>query len=311
MDEKKGAGHDANGNTVTDISGNQYVWNARNQLTGISGTANASFTYDPFGRRVSKALGGPVTSFVYDGMNRVAETFTSGTTTFLTGGVDEYFLRSDGNGTTTSLSDALGSTIATTDGSGNLTASYWYDPYGSTTVTGTPTGDATQFTGRENDGTGLYYYRARYYNPQTGRFISQDQIGVGGGMNLYAYAEDTPSNLTDPSGNKPMVGLDYLGAMVDLVPKTPMVAVRTFLPMGTPVHRQAQTLLTVHPLPTVQTLLVGAPEPETATALPQSARISIDWEPWRWDRPFPSRSTAILWPSPQELQSSFRMVLET
>ena len=60
---------------------------------------------------------------------------------------------------------------------------------------------AAQFTGRENDGTGLYYYRARYYSPSLQRFISEDPIGMGGGdLNLYAYVGNSPTNATDPNG---------------------------------------------------------------------------------------------------------------
>ncbi len=57
------------------------------------------------------------------------------------------------------------------------------------------------FTGREWDReTGLYYYRARYYDPMEGRFVSKDPIGLDGGMNVYTYTEDNPINFTDPFG---------------------------------------------------------------------------------------------------------------
>jgi RHS repeat-associated protein len=60
------------------------------------------------------------------------------------------------------------------------------------------------FTGREWDAeTGLYYYRARYYDPRLGRFISQDPIGLVGGVNLHAYVGNRPTVLTDPSGLQP------------------------------------------------------------------------------------------------------------
>ncbi|MCA9421817.1 MAG: RHS repeat-associated core domain-containing protein, partial [Nitrospira sp.] len=62
-----------------------------------------------------------------------------------------------------------------------------------------------QFTGRENDGTGLFYYRARYYSPVIQRFISEDPIGFAGGdPNLYAYVFNNPVNLTDPEGENPL-----------------------------------------------------------------------------------------------------------
>ena len=58
-----------------------------------------------------------------------------------------------------------------------------------------------QFTGRESDGTGLYFYRARYYSPQFGRFISKDPLGFGGGAaNLYEYVWEGPLNFLDPFG---------------------------------------------------------------------------------------------------------------
>lgn len=87
-----------------------------------------------------------------------------------------------------------------TDASGTLTTAYNYDPYGETTMSGAGNGNTSEYTGRENDGTGLYYYRARYYNPQLGRFISQDPIGFAGGLNLYAYVRDNPLTFKDPFG---------------------------------------------------------------------------------------------------------------
>ncbi|SED85827.1 RHS repeat-associated core domain-containing protein [Rhizobiales bacterium GAS191] len=59
-----------------------------------------------------------------------------------------------------------------------------------------------QYTGRENDGTGLLNCRARYYNPAWGRFVSEDPIGLRGGINVYAYANSNPVQLRDPSGNQ-------------------------------------------------------------------------------------------------------------
>ncbi len=57
------------------------------------------------------------------------------------------------------------------------------------------------YTGREWDKeTGLYYYRARYYDPMEGRFVSKDPIGYGGGINFYAYVQNNPINHIDPRG---------------------------------------------------------------------------------------------------------------
>jgi RHS repeat-associated protein len=76
------------------------------------------------------------------------------------------------------------------------------DPFGNTTVTSGSFANEFQYAGRENDGTGLYFSRARYYNPTLQRFVSEDPIGFkGGDANLYAYAQNSPTNFTDPTGN--------------------------------------------------------------------------------------------------------------
>jgi RHS repeat-associated protein len=88
-----------------------------------------------------------------------------------------------------------------TDSSGTAQTSYTYEPFGKATAAGAADPNTLQFTGRENDGTGLQYNRARYYSPALQRFISQDPLGFGGGdVNTYAYTGNSPTNLTDPSG---------------------------------------------------------------------------------------------------------------
>jgi RHS repeat-associated protein len=78
---------------------------------------------------------------------------------------------------------------------------YTYEPFGNTTVSGASSTKLFQYTGRENDGTGLYYYRARYYHPILQRFISEDPIGfVGGDVNLYGYVLNDPMDFRDPWG---------------------------------------------------------------------------------------------------------------
>ena len=114
------------------------------------------------------------------------------------------FSRTDSTGTATPLQDALGSTIGLVDGSGNIATSYSYDPFGNTTSSGLASSNASQYTGRENDGNGLYYYRARYVETIYGRFISEDPLGfIGSGPNSYAYAFNSPTNLIDPLGLSP------------------------------------------------------------------------------------------------------------
>jgi len=113
---------------------------------------------------------------------------------------DEVFLRTDASGARSFLVDRLGTTLALADSSGALQTQYSYDPFGQTTTTGPSSANAQQYAGRENDGTGLYFYRGRYYSPALKRFIAEDPIDVAGGLNLYAYVNDDPINLIDPSG---------------------------------------------------------------------------------------------------------------
>ena len=194
--------YDANGN-VTNDGAVTYTWNARNQLTAINGTATtASFAYDAVGRRIGKTVNGASTAFLYDGMDIVQELDgTTPTVNLLVGGVDEVFQRTDAGGTRMPVVDALGSTLALLDDAGVVKTQYTYDPFGTTTSSGDTSSNAAQFTGRENDGTGLYFYRARYYNPIVQRFISQDPLGFNGGdVNQYVYVLNNPVNLIDPLG---------------------------------------------------------------------------------------------------------------
>lgn len=192
--------YDANGNLTADGLRN-YSWDAADRLRQITGGASATFQYDAFDRRQSKTVGGVQTGFVYDGINPVQER-AGGTAkaNLLTGGVDEYFARTDAGGTKSYLADALGSILALSDATGALTTQYGYEPYGKTTVSGAASDNAFQYTGRENDGTGLYYYRARYYSPELARFISEDPIGFAAGANFYAYVDGNPVSLVDPLG---------------------------------------------------------------------------------------------------------------
>ena len=105
----------------------------------------------------------------------------------------------------TMLTDALGSVIAIAKADQSLEVGYAYSPYGQTQKVGVENQLAgsennSQYTGRENDQNGLYYYRARYYDPVLKRFISEDPIGLAGGINSHAYVEGDPVSFTDPEG---------------------------------------------------------------------------------------------------------------
>jgi len=114
------------------------------------------------------------------------------------------------------IRDTIGSVVGLVDQSGNFTTRYSYDPFGNTTVSLGPSHNTFQFTGRENDGTGLYFLRSRYYSPKLQRFISEDPLEFVDGPNRYLYVQDDPVNGIDldglattvvfyPTGNTPIL----------------------------------------------------------------------------------------------------------
>ena len=121
--------------------------------------------------------------------------------------------------TSSLLRDALGSAVVLADSAGTVQTEYTYEPFGKTSSTGASNTSSYQYTGRENDGTALYYYRARYYHPILQIFISEDPFINGGSMTLpflkplllgnplmlhsYAYTANNPVNLRDPEGLYP------------------------------------------------------------------------------------------------------------
>jgi RHS repeat-associated protein len=195
--------YDNNGDLLSD-GASTYTWSDRGQLTSSTGPAGtASYGYDPLGRRVSVTTGGATADYLYDGSNPVQQsTGGSPTLNLLTGlQPDQIFTLSGSNGSVFPLTDALGSTVATTSSTGTLQTSYSYGPYGQVATAGAASADPFQFTGQQNDGTGLYYDHARYYSAALGRFISQDPLGLSGGTpNMYEYTADSPTLFTDPSG---------------------------------------------------------------------------------------------------------------
>ncbi len=190
-----------------------YFYDYENRLVQLV-TPNSQFVtykYDPFGRRIEKSIADTVTGtvttmrYVYDREDVLFELDGSGNivTEFVHGpGIDELIAMIRNNQTYYYHADALGSIIAITNSAGQVVQRYEYNSFGQITYTQ----DATfkqpyTFTGREYDEeSGLYYYRARYYDAKVGRFISEDPIGFRGGINLYSYVGNSPINFIDPFG---------------------------------------------------------------------------------------------------------------
>jgi len=205
--------YDLNGNLTGD-GVNAYTWNARGQLTSISGPGwNATFQYDAARRRVGKTVNSVTTAFLYDGVNAVQEqSGGSPSANVLSAGLDQFFIRSEASGTSSPLVDGLGSSIAMADSTGTVQTEYTYEPFGRASTSGATSNNQFQYTGRENDGTDLYYYRARYYAPSLQRFISEDPIGLTGSLNLFAYVGNNPTGLVDPLGLNEKSNTYWLGA---------------------------------------------------------------------------------------------------
>ncbi len=178
---------------------------------------NQDFYYDAFGRRVARNNGCIDTFssvYSYDGDNVLHEDGKDGTMSYITRythnlGVDDVLAMERGGVHYYYHKDALGSVTSITDKKGNVVQTYDYDSFGNIVAQKSTTFvQPYTYTSREWDKeTGLYYYRARYYDPMEGRFIQKDPIGFKGGINLYAYVQNNPVRYRDPYG---LIGVDTI-----------------------------------------------------------------------------------------------------
>src|SRR2546427_11549004 len=199
--------YDKDGNMKTSVTGSAtttYAYNLENRLTSVTtSSSTTSYAYSADGRRLKRVSGGTTTYFGNDpvslsGLDDTIEEYTSTgtkTTVYLHGiGADELL------GYKTAAwydyhGDALGSVTRLTDSTGATSSTYRYDAFGAIRA---QSGQSNTFGFVSREGgssTGLYYNRARYYDPFTRRFLSGDPAGEG-----YVYARDSPTNLVDPTG---------------------------------------------------------------------------------------------------------------
>ena len=196
------------------------TWNGQYQLTATTtnGIAAEQYGYDALGRRIWTDNGGVTTYSVYDGAQVVADVDASGALlrSYTWGpGIDNLLALTVHTGamarTYYAIKDHLGSVHTLVDASGNIAEQYRFDAWGRTTVydgVGQPLaqsaiGNRYVWQGREISWvTGLYYFRARWYDPVWGRWLSNDPIGISGGLNQYVFCANNPVNFTDPFGQR-------------------------------------------------------------------------------------------------------------
>lgn len=213
--------YDSIGNLVrryNGVSEFRYGWNSLGQLIAVkTATDSVAYGYNGFGMRVRRTAGGVTTRYLYDGDDLVAEVDASGNRirayAYYPGVDNPHSMRTWENGANGAVYyyalELPSNTVrGLFDATGTVAARYDYTPYGEpvnvTAGTTNTVNNPLRFHARELDGTtGLYYVRARWYDPFLGRFMSEDPIGLAGGINNYAYALNDPVNLRDPSGLSP------------------------------------------------------------------------------------------------------------
>ncbi len=198
----------------------ELAWDSSYHLTSVvtNESTAETYAYDAFGRRAYTASGGATNWYVYDGDHVLAEVDNTGELirSYVWGpGIDNLLAFTDYTGGETNtyyaLTDHLGTVHAMVDESGEIVESYRYDAWGRVLgvydATGTPLdesaiGNHYLWQGRWYSwDTKLYYFRARWYDPITGRWLSKDPIGISGGLNQYVFCGNNPVNFRDPDGH--------------------------------------------------------------------------------------------------------------
>ncbi|GAB1544710.1 hypothetical protein NUACC21_73860 [Scytonema sp. NUACC21] len=203
--------YDADGNLFSRTENEQistFTYDDQNRLLQLD-TPDGSwrYEYDVFGNRVATIHNGQRTEYLIDptGMGNVVGEYDSNGN-LIANYVHGLGLasRTDVNNLSTYYDfDALGSTMGLTGSGGNYLNTYNYLPFGENLTSIETVANPFEYVGQwgvmdeEND---LHFMRARYYLPSEGRFLNPDPIEVAGGLNLYAYTANNPTNWIDANG---------------------------------------------------------------------------------------------------------------
>ena len=201
--------------------------NVGNRTQRVNQQGTHSYAYDNLYRLTAATVGGTATTFAYRGdglrnsrtMRGVTTTFTwdiaGGLPVVLDDGAQYVYgagLVSQVSGANTYyyLADGLGSTMKTVDATGAVVNGYTYDIYGKKTSSTGSQANEFDFAGQQTDPTGLQYLRARYYDPETGTFVSREPMAVSPSWmgNPFGYGAGNPARYSDPTGLYPIDGSD-------------------------------------------------------------------------------------------------------
>ena len=195
--------HDAIGNTLTkgDLT---FTYNKQGRLKSASKTGmNAEYVYNFQGQRVSKQVDGVTTHFIYDLNGQlIAEADSTGTIIKEYAYLNGQRLSVFENGATYFVHiDHLGTPIALSDSTGTVQWKAHYTPFGKAIVEVNNLTQNIRFPGQYFDSeSGLHYNYFRDYDPEIGRYIQSDPIGLNGGINTYGYVLGNPIKYVDPFG---------------------------------------------------------------------------------------------------------------
>ncbi|MCK6591767.1 MAG: RHS domain-containing protein [Polyangiaceae bacterium] len=182
----------------------RYAWDQDGQLQAVtrSDGQKATFAYDALGRRVKKTFAGKTTTYIWDGDDLVHEVIENAAlvTWVFEPGTFAPLAKVEGEARYGIVTDHLGTPQVLFDEAGVLAWKAQLDLYGVARTDTKRTSCLLRWPGQyEDEETGLYYNRFRYYDPESGRYISQDPIRLLGGLISYGYADD-PVSWTDPLG---------------------------------------------------------------------------------------------------------------